>query len=75
MKTIYTELALYVSKNECARTDNVFFPHIWGLRWYGFPFKYVAPSEICNEKNCFDRPIVKWELKQILDVESSMAGP
>ena len=23
---IYTELALYVSKNECARTDNVYFP-------------------------------------------------
>ena len=25
MESIYTELALYGSKNECARTDNVFF--------------------------------------------------
>ena len=24
MESIYTELALYESKNECARTDNVF---------------------------------------------------
>ena len=26
MESIYTELALYGSKNECARTDNVYFP-------------------------------------------------
>ena len=26
MKSIYTELALYGSKNECASTDNDFFP-------------------------------------------------
>ena len=26
MESIYTELALYGSKNECARTDNVIFP-------------------------------------------------
>ena len=26
MESIYTELALYGSKHECARTDNVFFP-------------------------------------------------
>ena len=26
MEGMYTELALYGSKNECARTDNVFFP-------------------------------------------------
>ena len=26
MESIYTELALYGSKNECARTDNVFSP-------------------------------------------------
>jgi hypothetical protein len=26
MKSIYTELALYGSKNECARTDTVFLP-------------------------------------------------
>ena len=26
MESIYTELALYGSKNECAKTDNVFFP-------------------------------------------------
>ena len=26
MESIYTELALYGSINECARTDNVFFP-------------------------------------------------
>ena len=26
MESIYTELALYGSKNECARTENVFFP-------------------------------------------------
>ena len=26
MESIYTELALYWSKNECARTENVFFP-------------------------------------------------
>ena len=25
MESIYTELALYESKDECARTDNVFF--------------------------------------------------
>ena len=25
MESIYTELALYASKNVCARTDNVFF--------------------------------------------------
>ena len=26
MESIYTELALYGSNNECARTHNVFFP-------------------------------------------------
>ena len=26
MESIYTKLALYGSKGECARTDNVFFP-------------------------------------------------
>ena len=26
MKSIYTKLALYGSQNECARTDNIFFP-------------------------------------------------
>ena len=26
MESIYTELSLYGSKNECTRTDNVFFP-------------------------------------------------
>ena len=26
MESIYTELAFYGSKNECAKTDNVFFP-------------------------------------------------
>ena len=26
MESIYTELALYGSKNECAKTDNVSFP-------------------------------------------------
>ena len=26
MESIHTELALYVSKNECAKRDNVFFP-------------------------------------------------
>ena len=26
MESIYTELALYGSKNECAKTDNVFSP-------------------------------------------------
>ena len=26
MESMYTELALFGSKNECARTDNVFFP-------------------------------------------------
>ena len=26
MESIYTELALYESKNLCARTDNVFYP-------------------------------------------------
>ena len=26
MESIYTELALYVSKDECARTDDVFSP-------------------------------------------------
>ena len=26
MKNIYTELALYGSKNECARTDTIFLP-------------------------------------------------
>ena len=26
MESIYTELALYGSKNDCARTDNVYFP-------------------------------------------------
>ena len=26
MESIYTELALYGSKKECARTDNVFLP-------------------------------------------------
>ena len=25
MESIYTELALYGSKNECARTENIFF--------------------------------------------------
>ena len=31
MESIYTELALYGSKNECARTDKVFFPiaEVW----------------------------------------------
>ena len=26
MESMYVELALYRNKNECARTDNVFFP-------------------------------------------------
>ena len=26
MESIYTELALYGSKNECARTENIFSP-------------------------------------------------
>ena len=26
MESIYTKLALYGTKNECARTDNVFYP-------------------------------------------------
>ena len=26
MESIYTQLALYGSNNECARTENVFFP-------------------------------------------------
>ena len=26
MESIYTELALYGGKNECVRTDNVYFP-------------------------------------------------
>jgi hypothetical protein len=26
MESFYTELALYGSKNECAKTNNVFFP-------------------------------------------------
>ena len=34
MESIYTELALYGSKNECARTDTVFLPI----------------SEVCNGK-------------------------
>ena len=33
MESTYTKLALYGSKNMCARTDNVFFSHI---------------SEVCN---------------------------
>ena len=42
---------------------------IGGTSSVTFPnFKYVAPSEICAERNCFDRPIAKWELKQIFDV-------
>ena len=34
MESIYTDLALYGSKNECARTDTVFLPI----------------SEVCNGK-------------------------
>ena len=37
MESIYTELALYGSKNEC--------PHIWGLRWYSFPFNTKVESQ------------------------------
>ena len=36
MKCIYTKLALYGSKSECAKTDNVLFPI----------------SEICNSTVC-----------------------
>ena len=28
MESIYAQLALYGSKNECARTDTVFFPYL-----------------------------------------------
>ena len=38
-------------------------------------FKYVAPREICVERNCFDCPIAKLELEQIFDVESSREVP
>ena len=51
MESIYTKLALYGSKNECATTDNVFFPHILGMRWYGFPLAlwgYGSPCLLYN---------------------------
>ena len=38
-------------------------------------FNYVAPREICVDRDCFNRPIAKWDLEQIFDVESSRAVP
>ena len=40
MECIYTELALYGSKNKCARTDNVFF----------FPYLSSAMVEVVPKK-------------------------
>ena len=52
------------------------FDRIDGTLSATFPnVKYLAPSEVCAEKNLFDCPIAKWEPKQIFDVESSRAGP
>ena len=52
------------------------FDRIGGTSSATFPnFKYVAPREICVERNCFDSPIAKWELEQIFDVESSRVVP
>ena len=42
MKSICIELALYGSKCEFARTDNILIFisfHFWDLQQYGFPFR------------------------------------
>ena len=52
MESIYTELALYGSKNECARTANAFFPISEfcdgrvSLRHTGFIYFFVFYSTI-----------------------------
>ena len=38
-------------------------------------FPNVAPWEICVGRNSLNRPIAKWDLEQIFDVESSRAVP
>ena len=52
MESIYTELALYGSKNECARTDNVYFPI----------------SEVCNGRVSLVNmlPLERYVLKEIV---------
>ena len=47
MKSIYTELALYLSKNKCAMTDNVFSPI----------------SEVCNGTVSLNSHIFFWQNK------------
>ena len=47
MESIYTELALYGSKNECARTDNAFSP-IFEICVVRFPFVVLIPLGLKN---------------------------
>ena len=63
MESIYTELALYGSKNECARTDNVFF----------------SISEICDGTVSLGVPVKNaflryWE-KDIISPRTQMFAP
>ena len=75
-KFIYKITLLSKQKIHCHIVQHKKFVRIGGTSSANFPnFRYVVPSEICVERNCFDSPIAKLELKQIFDVESSRAGP
>ena len=63
MESMYAQLALYRSKNECARTDNVFSPisevcdgwfpvELYGHKKMGYRPNYVAiPYMVTNTNN------------------------
>ena len=55
MKSIYTELALYGSKHECARTDTVFLPISEvcnGTVSLGKGLLYVFPLNPMSDSEC-----------------------
>ena len=65
MESIYTELALYGSKNECARTDTVFLP-----------ISEVCDGKVslCNPKN-INTTLVSRTLFKCTIVIFKMLGP
>ena len=56
MESIYTELALYGSKNECARTDNVFSPI----------------SEVCDDTVSLSQIVNDWRSRAVGGMETAL---
>ena len=52
MESIYTELDLYGSKNECARTDTVFSPYLRSaMVWFPFLLLLCALKVVVHPKS------------------------